>query len=279
MQIRLLLAIILLTLFFSLTNLSAERTFFPFDNAFQKNTSVEEQVSLLKELGYNGICSRPGRATEELFSALEKYDLKMIASYVVLPANAEGPLPIWLTEHIERLRGSGTIIWLSLTGKNAPDKAAVEVIRKVYDLCETNGVELVLYGHIDFKTDTAATCARLRELAERPGIGLSFTLCHELRQNGQEGLEDTIRSIAPHMRLVQISGANATPTTTNNWQEYIKPLGQGSFDMSRVIETLDEVGYDGPVNLQCYDIAPPAAKHLSESMRAWKQLNQTPEKL
>ncbi|MGC6423460.1 MAG: sugar phosphate isomerase/epimerase family protein [Lentimonas sp.] len=251
----------------------SERVFFPFDNAFPKGTSVTQQVELLAELGYDGICSRPGKVTEELLTALEEHDLKLIASYVVLPAQSNAPLPEWLRQHIEFLNGSDTIIWLSLANPKASDKAAVEVIQKVYDLCDANGLELVLYGHVNFKTDTVATCARLREMAERPEVGLSFTLCHELRQNGSKGIEATLRSIASHLRLVQLNGANQSPTGALGWNDYIKPLGEGSLDINRVLRTLDALSYSGPVNLQCYKIERPPREHLQQSMDTWQHLN------
>ena len=37
----------------------AERTFFVNDNAFGDVPSFEDQARLLKELGYDGICTRP----------------------------------------------------------------------------------------------------------------------------------------------------------------------------------------------------------------------------
>ena len=37
----------------------AEQPFFVFDNAFSDVKSVQEQASILKELGYAGICTRP----------------------------------------------------------------------------------------------------------------------------------------------------------------------------------------------------------------------------
>ena len=33
-------------------------------------------------------------------------------------------------------------------------------------------------------------------------------------------------------------------------------------------------GYGGGINLQCHDIRKPAREHLSQSMDAWKRMNQ-----
>ena len=253
---------------------AVDREFFAFDNAFSEITDARQQVALLKELGYNGICSRPKNASDALFSALDEHGLEMYASYVVLPARS-GPaeLPGSVVEHIRKLKGRDTFIWLSLTNNKAKNEAAVRVIRQVCDLAEANGLKVVLYPHVGFCTDTVEKCAGLRELADRENLGLSFTLCHFLALEDDKKLEATIKSIAPHLRLVQINGANRIPPGKPDWKELIKPLGEGSFDVSRVLRTLDEIGYEGPVNLQCYNIDLPAREHLSGSMQAWKTLN------
>jgi sugar phosphate isomerase/epimerase len=64
---------------------------------------------------------------------------------------------------------------------------------------------------------------------------------------------------------------------TTDWNELIKPLGAGDFDVGRVLRTLDEIGYTGPLNLQCYRIPLPAREHLEVSMRAWLRYHESPE--
>ncbi len=39
---------------------------------------------------------------------------------------------------------------------------------------------------------------------------------------------------------------------------------------------LDEVGYEGPVGLQCYKIKQAAEIHLAKSMEAWKKMKSKP---
>jgi sugar phosphate isomerase/epimerase len=146
----------------------------------------------------------------------------------------------------------------------------------MFDLASVNGLPVALYPHVGCRTSTVRECDRLRMLANRPGLGISFTLCHFLRQNEDEEMEETIRAIAPHLKLVQINGANDVPMNNTNWDELIKPLGEGNLDVGRVIRTLDAIGYTGPVNLQCYRVPPPAREHLSKSMKAWRKYHAQP---
>jgi hypothetical protein len=41
---------------------------------------------------------------------------------------------------------------------------------------------------------------------------------------------------------------------------------------------LDEIGYEGPINLQCFHIKQPARKHLGQSIQGWRALNQKKDK-
>ena len=253
----------------------AERPFFAFDNAFDKSTPAEEQVALLKELGYDGICTRPAHATDELFAAIDKHGLEISAPYVVLPVReGDQVLPEGVAAHLRKLKGRQTIVWLGLSNAKGQDDQAVAIIRKVCSLAEENGLEVVLYPHINFCSDTVAKCERLRAKADCSNLGLSLTLCHFLAQNDHSELESTIKSIAAHLQLVQISGADQLPPGNPDWKRLIQPLGEGDFDVGRVMKTLEEIGYDGPMNLQCYSIPPPPRKHLAASMQAWKALNQ-----
>jgi len=244
---------------------------FPFDNGLTDVKSVEDQAALLKELGYAGICTRPQHATEQLFAAFDKHGLKVMATYVVLKAKPNDcPVPQQIIDHINSLKGRNTIIWLGVTGKTTDD-VALAAIGKVADLAKANGLQTVLYPHVGFYTDTVKNCLRLVKKANRPDLGLSFNVCHFLKQNAHTELEATIRAAAPHIKLVQINGAVRNENRKAGWDQLIQPLGQGNFDLMRVLRTLRQVGYNGPYNLQCYKINQPARDHLKASMEAWKK--------
>lgn len=253
----------------------AERPFFAFDNGLTDVESVEEQAQLLRALGYDGICTRPANATPALFAAFDQHGVGVSASYVVVDPTAE-KLPVAVVRHIESLKGRDTIIWLGLSNEKAEATPAVAMIRRVYDLATANGLEVVLYPHINFRTDTIARTERLRDMADRPDLGISFNLCHFLAQTDAAKLEETIKTIAPHLKIVLLSGANRIPAPKPDWDQLILPLGEGNFEMMRVFRTLDEIGYEGPVGLQCYRVPGPATQHLKTSINAWRKYHDHP---
>lgn len=259
--------------------LRAEREFFVFDNGLTDIKSAAGQAALLKQIGYDGICTRPERATDEFLAGMDRHGVRVVATYLALTARGDGKtIPDGIGEHLRKLKERKTIVWLAIANPDASDNAAVGTIRVVCDLAAANGLEVVLYPHVGFKTHTANECERLRKLADRPNLGISFSLCHFLCQEDAAGLEATLRTLAPHLKLVQISGADTLPPGKPDWKRLIQPLGQGTFDMARFIRTLDEIGYKGPVNLQCYQIQQPARQHLTASMEGWKRLNQQARK-
>jgi sugar phosphate isomerase/epimerase len=255
--------------------LLAEREFFVFDNGLTDLKSAEEQAALLQKLAYDGICTRPQNASEEFLAAMDRHGIKITATFLSLAATgSEQDVPEDVRDHIRRIKNRKPLVWLAIQNPNASDDATVSLIRKVCDLSAENGLEVVLYPHVKFKIATGTACEHFRKLADRPNLGTSFSLCHFLCQEGEAGLEADLKALGPHLKLIQISGADMIPPGKPDWARLIQPLGQGNFDMARVLRTLDTIGYKGPVNLQCFQIKQPASQHLATSMEAWKKLSQ-----
>ena len=133
-------------------------------------------------------------------------------------------------------------------------------------------MKVALYPHYNFKLDTIANCLRFANAVGKDNVGLTFNLCHFLKQNDESKLEETINSIGDKLWLVSINGADSGDTQNMGWDQLIQPLGQGSFDTQSVFTLLDNVGYDGPILLQCYNIPAPDKEHLAKSIHAWKRL-------
>ena len=253
--------------------LHAERSLYALDNGFHDLKGPAAKVALLKKLGYSGFVTRPS-LSRELADACKAEGLKVLATYVTIPAGQE-PLAN-LERHFELIKEHQTIVWLSLTNPKdgeASDEQAAMTVRKVVDLAAKYDLPSCLYPHVNFHTATVKDCERIHKMAERPNVGLSLTLCHFLAQNSHKELEATLKRIAPHLMLVQINGANQIDKPKIDWKQLIQPLGSGTFDVGLVLKTLEEIDYEGPITLQCYGIRKPANEHLAASSAAWKILN------
>ena len=252
----------------------AEREFFAFDNGLTSIKSVEEQAALLKELGYGGICTRPANCTDELLEAFDRHGVAVTASYVVLNVSEESAeVPEAVLSHFRKLKGRKTLIWLSLNNKKATLESAVKLTRNVCDRAAESGLDVVFYPHVGCLTERIPTCMAIMKQADRRNLGLGFTLCHFLAQNPHQETEAMLKSMGSDLKLVLINGANELDAPKADWNELIQPLGKGTFDVGRVIRCLDEIGYEGPVGLQCYKVPGTPRDNLKASIDAWKRLN------
>ena len=257
-----------------LTHLLSAHEFLAFDNGLTDLKSPKEQAALLSELGYDGLLGRPGNHAEVL-KALDEYKLKLGATYITLNATeTDCPIPDRLITEIKILKGRDTILWLAVNGQST-DAIVVRAIQEVCDLGKELGLEVVLYPHTNFHTDTVESCLRLLRQSERDNLGVTFNLCHFLKQNDPADLGRTLKAAAPHLRMVSINGADTGDTRKMNWGRLIRPLGEGSYDVEEALQALTDVGYQGPVGLQCYGIKQPAKSHLATSMQAWKKFTVT----
>ncbi|MFZ9935923.1 MAG: sugar phosphate isomerase/epimerase family protein [Luteolibacter sp.] len=242
-----------------------------FDNGLRDVTELEDKAALLARLGYAGIGWRPGQ-TAEMLAALERHGLKMASSYVTLHADMDScPVPPDVVAEIDALKGRGTIVWLAVNGKSN-DAVVVPAVREISEVAMRNGLKVAIYPHVGFYTDTMDSALRIMRKAQRPNIGISFNLCHFLKQNDEARLEAKLREAAPHLMLVSVNGADSGDTRAMGWDKLIRPLGEGAFDNSKLLRLLDGVGFKGPVVLQCYNIKQPAAAHLAKSMAGWRRI-------
>jgi len=253
---------------------------FPMDHVFKSEKNTVKLAALLKELGYAGVCTTPALFSPEQDKIMKEHGLKIMATYVRAPTkDADPAVPEELVEHFRLLKGRDTAIWL-VVPDTKDEERAVAAIREVCDSAQQHGLKnVVLYPHVGATTDTVASCLRLIKLAERPGLKLSFNLCHFLRQNDIAKLDETLVAAAPHLALVQVNGADRTSESISTkqgkaaWAEFIQPLGEGNLDMAGLLKRLDELGYQGPFAFQTYSLDPPASEYLKQSMDAWKKLH------
>ena len=87
-------------------------------------------------------------------------------------------------------------------------------------------------------------------------------------------LPEIIRRVSPRLELVSINGA--TDRAGPGWENYIKLLGDGDYDVPGILRTLVEVKYRGPVGIQFYNVKGDPLENLRTTMRAWKSLSPPP---
>ena len=275
-------SVVIISVFFILMSHSIngqkyKPSLFCFEDAFllSKNYTFEEQVKLLKNLGYDGIELEGLDNYEEKLNILDKYSLKVFMVYIQIDLEKAEPYDTRLHDFIKRVNGRGVTLWLHIHSEKygpsdpAGDALCVPILQKLADFARTNNVNLALYPHSRFWLEKVGDSVRLTQKADRDNLGAVFNLCHFLKTDTRDSLELELVKSIPCLSAVSINGADDGNTRDMEWTRLIQPLGEGSFDVLNMLRLLKINNYKGPVGLQCYDIKGDPALFLKTSITAW----------
>jgi sugar phosphate isomerase/epimerase len=242
--------------------------FFAFDNGTGRGVlPPEEQAKMLDELGYAGIGYTGTQGIPQMLAALDARGLKMFSTYVGATIGPDGPAyAAGLPAAIEQLKGRETMIWLTVRGQAADgDQQAVRIVREVGDLAAKAGLKVALYPHVGFFVATVEDSVRIAQKVDRPNVGASFNLCHWLKAGDEANMQRRMEQVLPHLFLVSINGADHE----GGWDRLIQTLDRGEFDVYRFVTALHDLGYEGPIGLQCYNVRGDRRDNLQRSIDAW----------
>jgi sugar phosphate isomerase/epimerase len=237
-----------------------------------------EKAKLLKSFGYDGLEGFGYKGFFELKDALDKEGLSMPVNYVGLGFGADGKLGDTLAIEIKemiRATSKGDIIYFHLSSNSfkevseTGDASVSSILRELSDYAAPYGVKLCAYPHINTYCETVAHSVKLAKMVDRKNYGASLNLCHLLKVEGAEGIDDKLKEFTPFLFAVNICGADDGDTRQMGWDRLIQPLGQGSFDTYHFIKVLLDNGYNGPVGLQCYNLKGDIVMTLSKSLQTW----------
>jgi sugar phosphate isomerase/epimerase len=174
------------------------------------------------------------------------------------------------------VKGSNMQFALLVSGMKPSDPSAdpyaVKILREMSDLARDSGAQLLLYPHQGCWIERIEDSIRVADKVDRANVGVMFNLCHWLRVDEQRDYKPLLKQAMPRLWAVSINGADQFDDKPG-WDHYIQPLDCGSFDVGGLLKTLKELGYKGPIGLQCYGIGGDAREHLARSMAAWQKLS------
>ncbi len=262
--------------------LTAPNPFFVFDNGLQGEglKTIDAQLDLVKKIGFDGLSWRtdPPERVKQVLDGAQQRGLKLFLIYANLELK-DGRLVSdpRLKEIMALCKGAGTMLWPTFTSKQfknsdpAGDDIAVTGLRELADLGAASGARIAIYPHVDMWVFRVEDALRLVKKVDRKNVGLTFNLCHALMDQAEDRIPALLETIAPHLFVVTINGADSHPPKPG-WPQLIQPLGQGSYDVGIVLKKLQALGYQGPIGLQCYNIKGDPQTLLAGSMAAWRKL-------
>ena len=148
------------------------------------------------------------------------------------------------------------------------EESAIKTLRQLGDLAASSGLRISIYHHTGDWADSLLFALKVANETNHPQVGVNFNLCHWLMVEGDKDYRPVLLKNAAKIFIVTINGAKVgTKVWTNG---LILPLDQGDFDNRRLLATLRDADYRGPVGLMCYGIPGDAREHLQRSMMVWK---------
>ncbi len=257
----------------------ALQPFFPFciDWHDSQKRNFEQQAVMLKELGYAGVGHIWLEKLEDRLKAFDAAGLKVYQITMTVECAADKkPYDIpRFQEVLQLVNGRKMQFCLLLNGLNPSDPSGdprmVGILRQMSDYAKNTDAQILLYPHLKSWVERIEDSIRVAEKVDRPNVGVMFNLCHWLRVDKSRDYKPLLQKAMSRLWAVSINGADQLDEKPG-WAGYIQPLGQGSFDVGTFLKTLRELGYRGPVGLQCYGIGGDTRIHLAQSMAAWQKL-------
>ena len=253
--------------------------FFPFciDWHDAKKRSYKEQADMLKELGYDGVGHIWLDGVADRIKTLDDDGLKLFQITMKVDVTpGKVAYDARFKDVLALVKGRHVQFDLLMNGAKPSDPAvdphAVAILREMSDLARDSGAQLLVYPHQNMWVERIEDSMRVAEKVDRPNVGVMFNLCHWLRVDKSRDYRAALKQAMPRLWAVSINGADEFDEKPG-WDHYIQPLDKGSFDVGALLDTLQELGYRGPIGLQCYGIGGDTREHLARSMTAWQRLS------
>jgi hypothetical protein len=258
--------------------------FFSFHNGIRPagDGSAAAQARLLKELGYNGAEHSGFNGLKEALVELDRQSLRLFSIYTPINLSPQSaPFDPKLDQALPLLKDRNTLLWTyiprprnSALSDAQMDQRAIDILRALSAKIQDYDVRVAIYPHAGFWVETVEHAVRLVKQVGRKNVGLTFNLCHWLKVSGPDNMLPLMKEALPHLFSASINGANGGDTQKMNWAQLIQPLDAGSYDTHLFVKALADLGFQGPIGLQCYNIKAKPEVHLKQSMQAWQTLPQ-----
>jgi sugar phosphate isomerase/epimerase len=151
--------------------------------------------------------------------------------------------------------------------ENIEDSLVLIQLTKIADLCNQKNKEFVIYPHDNTFIQSIEEAIFWINQITLNNIKVSFHLCHELRQGHADQIDEILQDYFHMIRYATISGGDeVTDPNEPNWNDAIKPLGMGTFDLEIVLNKLIQLNFAGPVAIHTFGINESYDVHLPSSI-------------
>jgi len=245
-----------------------------------EDLSAVEQISLLRNAGYQGIIVRTTKDQNflmlpDFLEEADKYDDFQVSA-IFVRYNFDDPVEKkerW-TEAVDQIAGKNIQLWV-IFGKPVEgygDTFIEEKLREIVEYSTARGIEVVLYPHSTTYIESAEEGLPFVEMIDHDSLKICFHLYHEIRAHNGSRIHEVLDIIKSKLGTVTIAGTDSIADYSSALARdtsTIKPLGQGNYDMEKFTQQLSETGYSGYVGLMNFKMEGPEI-YLPKSLSIWE---------
>jgi len=258
-----------------------DNVFYVFNNSVRSLTdapnNMEQQVRLIKELGFDGLGGHYDEDYPKRRGAMEKAGLPMPELYWPVWIQKDGSVSYkkGIRDIIADSKHKNLLVSLAVTSNSFKHRSAeadlhlVKAVQELADYAAPYDVKIAVYPHVNFYCETLAHSIELSKAADRPNVGAIFNTCHFFKVEGMENWKQKLKAAIPHLIMISINGLDSGDTQNMGWGRLIQPLGKGTFDTYPIIQIAKDEGYEGIFGIQCYNIKKDFEATLKESIEVW----------
>lgn len=263
-----------------------ENPFFSFNTGIKSGgfETLDSQAELLLKLGYDGVEKEGIAGFAAMQQAMEKKGLNIYTNYIRVDLdNTDEPYDPSLFEVFKMIEGKPTMVWIHVMSKKYKpsseenDKLAVPIFQEIADKASIYGVKVMLYPHINMWIECAEDAIRVSQKVNRRNFGMTFNLCHFLAHSYRKNIDpierfpELAKQAIPYLFAISFNGADVKPSGEKIWKSFIQPLGDGNYDSYGYLKTFLDLGFEGPVGLQTFNIKQNSDVHLKRSITTWHE--------
>ena len=248
-----------------------------------QDKSPQEQISILKKSGYDGINLRMAKEknVSQLLEFIEIADntpnFKIFSVFVRYNFNdSEEDKKRWKAV-VDIIENKGIDLWV-IFGKvrpNVTDSVVEGILKNIVLYSASKKVSVLLYPHSHCYFYSAEQSLPMVKKINHPNLKIIVHTCHELKAKNGGRLYAVVNNVKEYLGAVTISGATAELDTTTKItmnDSTILPLEDSVYDFGPFLKALKEINYKGPVGYINFGFDKKPEQYLIKSLEEWKRL-------
>ena len=259
---------------------TSNRTLNVYDFGGLEKLTVEQNVRLLRRLGYAGVCVSNVWDSVRLEKFLQKSSRLPVRSILFSHKFERDGFTMHAKERkamnlMRRYNGGGTV-WLIFQTINTKAKLSdvLALTKEFIDYAKPRNIRVVLYPHAGtfFPTVQAVWPVLHDYYANDTMVGTSINLVHERAGRRGAFLNETFVKARNKTMAVILSGNKQVLDYSNLVGSLSRPLDQSEYNLRPFLRYMRDSGYTGDVFFINFKIPNPLRAYLQSSMEEWIKL-------